>query len=154
MTDLMTGLVLVFIVMFFYTFISGHLESVRNESAKENASKLLQESLNDKNIQADVNPVSGVVEISDLELFEVNSFTLSPKGKAYLEKFTPSYFNFIFSNDYLSKNVNKIGYIILDINMFSLNDFFNKITCFLLILGLAVAVLLFLAACIYPFFGL
>lgn len=108
MTDLMTGLVLVFIVLFFYTFITGHMARVQQDLAKENASKSLQETLKKQDIQASVDPVSGVVKISDLELFDVNSYKLSAKGKAYLDKFAPAYLNSLFSNDYLDKNIDKI----------------------------------------------
>ena len=45
MTDLMTGLVLVFIVMFFYTYITSHVEKVEQNLAKENATNELQKSL-------------------------------------------------------------------------------------------------------------
>ena len=71
MTDLMTGLVLVFIVLFFYTFINSHYQSLQQDLAKENASKTLQQSLKNEAIEATVDPISGVVKISDLELFEV-----------------------------------------------------------------------------------
>ena len=108
MTDLMTGLVLVFIVMFFYTYLTSHLELVKQKIAKENAAKSLQESLIEQNIDATVDPISGVVKISDLELFELSSYDLSDKGKEYLDKFAPTYFNSLFSDEYLSKNVEKI----------------------------------------------
>ena len=108
MTDLMTGLVLVFIVMFFYTYLTSHLELVQQKMAKENAAKSLQESLLEQNIDAIVDPNSGVVKISDLELFEVSSYELSDKGKEYLDKFAPTYFNSLFSDEYLNKNVKKI----------------------------------------------
>ena len=108
MTDLMTGLVLVFIVLFFYTYINGHFQAFQQEMARENASKTLQQSLKNESLEATVDPVSGIVKISDLELFEINSYKLSPKGKAYLDKFAPAYFNSIFTNDYLNKNVDKI----------------------------------------------
>lgn len=108
MTDLMTGLVLVFIVLFFYTFINSHYQSLQQDLAKENASKTLQQSLKNEAIEATVDPISGVVKISDLELFEVNNYKLSPKGKAYLDKFAPAYLNSIFTNDYLNKNIDKI----------------------------------------------
>lgn len=108
MTDLMTGLVLVFIVMFFYAFVQNNIEKFHQDIAKENASKALQESLKDKNIKATIDPISGVVKISDLELFEVNSYTLSEKGKKYLDKFAPAYLDSIFSNEYLGKNIDKI----------------------------------------------
>ena len=108
MTDLMTGLVLVFIVMFFYAFVSNNMQKFEQDLAKENASKALQESLKEQNIDATVDPISGVVKISDLELFELSSYELSNKGKAYLDKFAPAYFDSLFSNDYLDKNVEKI----------------------------------------------
>ena len=108
MTDLMTGLVLVFIVMFFYSFMQSNIQKVGQDMAQENANKVLQESLKKQNIEASIDPVSGVVKISDLELFDVNSYTLSPKGREYLSKFAPAYLNSLFSNDYLDKNVDRI----------------------------------------------
>lgn len=108
MTDLMTGLVLVFVVMFFYTYMTSHLELVRQNMAKENATKNLQESLKQQNINATVDTISGVVKISDLELFDLGSYKLSDKGKAYLAKFSPAYLDSLFSNKYLKENIDKI----------------------------------------------
>lgn len=108
MTDLMTGLVLVFIVMFLYSYISNNAAAVQQKIAKENATKTLQEALNKQSINAIIEPNSGVVKISDLELFEIGSYTLSKKGKQYLDKFAPIYLNSIFSDKYLEKNVAKI----------------------------------------------
>ena len=108
MTDLMTGLVLVFIVLFFYTYLSSHYQKFQQEIAKENAAKAMQETLKEQNIEANIDPASGVVKISDLELFEVNSYKLSDKGKAYLDKFAPIYLNSIFSDEFLKDHVAKI----------------------------------------------
>ena len=108
MTDLMTGLVLVFIVMFFYAYLSSNIKEFQSALEQENATKNIQETLENQNIQATVDPVSGVVKISDLELFELNSKNLSEKGKKYLDKFAPAYFNSVFNNDYMAENVDKI----------------------------------------------
>lgn len=108
MTDLMTGLVMVFIVMFFYTYMTSHMEIIKQNLAKENATNELKASLEAQNLDATVDAITGVVKISDLELFELGSYTLSEKGKAYLDKFAPTYFNSIFSNNFLNKNVEKI----------------------------------------------
>lgn len=108
MTDLMTGLVLVFIVLFVYAYLQGQYHKIEQNMAQESANKALQESLIDENIQATVDPVSGVVKIQDLELFELSSYKLSEKGKAYLDKFAPAYLNSLFSNEYLDKNIDKI----------------------------------------------
>lgn len=108
MTDLMTALVLVFIVLFFYTYMTSYYEKIQTNMEKKKASEALEQTLKAQNIQANVDGVSGIVKISDLELFEVNSYKLSEKGKKYLDKFAPAYLNSIFSNEYLNKNVERI----------------------------------------------
>lgn len=108
MTDLMTALVLVFIVLFFYTYMTSYYEKIQSNMEKKKASEALEQTLKAQNIQANVDGVSGIVKISDLELFEVNSYKLSEKGKKYLDKFAPAYLNSIFSNEYLNKNVERI----------------------------------------------
>ena len=108
MTDLMTALVLVFIVMFFYAFLQNNINNLNANLAKENATKVLQETLKEQNLEANVDPISGVVKISNLELFELNSYKLSNKGKAYLDKFAPAYIDSLFSNEYMQKNLDKI----------------------------------------------
>ena len=108
MTDLMTGLVLVFIVLFFYSYMTGRIDKLQENMAQENASKTLQESLHNQKIEATIDPISGVVKISDLELFDINSHTLSEKGRKYLDKFVPAYLDSLFSNKYLGKNIDKI----------------------------------------------
>lgn len=107
MTDLMTGLVLVFIVMFIFSYLSNQYRELQANLAKENATKALAETLASQNIKAAVNP-SGLVKISDLELFEINSYKLSENGKKYLDKFAPTYLNSLFTNDYMKENLVKI----------------------------------------------
>ncbi len=108
MTDLMTALVLVFIVLFCYAFISNQMENFKQNVAKENLSQALKESLKEQKLSATVDEISGVVKISDLELFNVNSYKLSAKGKAYLDKFAPAYFKSLNENNYLKNNIDKI----------------------------------------------
>ena len=106
--DLMTALVLVFIVLFIYAYMSNSYEKIQQTSEQQKAAQVLEETLKSQNIDATVNGITGVVKISDLELFELNSYELSDKGKAYLSKFAPAYLNSLFSNEYLSKNIEKI----------------------------------------------
>ena len=106
--DLMTALVLVFIVLFLYTYLTSFYEKIQQTSEQQKASQALEETLKAQDIDASVDGVTGVVKISDLELFEVNSYELSDKGKAYLSKFAPAYLNSLFSNEYLNKNLDKI----------------------------------------------
>lgn len=107
MTDLMTALVLVFIVLFFYTYMTSYYEKIQGKLEQKKASQALEETLKKQNIDANID-AAGVVKISDLELFDVNSYELSEKGKQYLAKFSPAYLDSIFSNEYLNKNIEKI----------------------------------------------
>ena len=107
MTDLMTALVLVFIVLFFYTYMTSYYEKIQGQLEQKKAAQALEQTLKKQNIDANID-TSGVVKISDLELFDINSFELSDNGKQYLAKFAPAYLDSIFSNDYLSKNIEKI----------------------------------------------
>lgn len=107
MTDLMTALVLVFIVLFFYTYMTSYYEKIQSQLEQKKASQALEETLREQNIDANID-AAGVVKISDLELFDVNSYELSEKGKKYLAKFAPAYLDSIFSNEYLNKNIEKI----------------------------------------------
>lgn len=108
MTDLMTALVLVFIILFFYTYMDSFSEKIERLNEQKKAADALEETLKAQNIDANVNGITGVVKISNLELFDLNSYELSNKGKDYLKKFSPAYLNSIFSNEYLSKNIDKI----------------------------------------------
>ena len=108
MTDLMTGLVLVFMVLFFYAFMQDNVNKIYEDISKEKVSNSIEEALENVNIEAIIDPYSGIVKISDLELFDLSSYTLSEKGKNYLDKFAPAYFNSIFKDRYLSENIDKI----------------------------------------------
>ena len=107
MTDLMTALVLVFIVLFFYTYVTSYYEKIQSKLEQKKASIALTETLKKQNIDVNID-AAGVVKISDLELFDLNSYELSDKGKEYLAKFSPAYLDSIFSNEYLNKNIEKI----------------------------------------------
>ncbi len=99
MTDLMLGLVLVFMILFFYSSTTNYFEKVREQAVAGNINEELAERLNEQNIDASVDLFTGVVKISDLELFDVNSWELSENGRAYLDKFIPVYINTILANE-------------------------------------------------------
>lgn len=108
MTDLMTALVLVFMILFFYTYITSFYDKIEQTAEQQKASEALEETFKEQNIDATVDVTSGVVKISDLELFDLNSYELSPKGKQYLSKFAPAYIDSLFSNEYLKDHIDKI----------------------------------------------
>lgn len=105
MTDLMLGLVLVFMILFFYSSTSSYFEKVREQAITGDVNAQLVEKLNEQNVNASVDLFSGIVNISDLELFELNSWELSENGKAYLQKFVPIYVNTILGNEEYNKKI-------------------------------------------------
>lgn len=108
MTDLMTALVLVFMILFFYTYMTSFSEKIEQTVEQQKASEALEETLKEQDIDAEIDSTGGIVKISDLELFDVNSYELSEKGKAYLAKFAPAYLDSLFSNEYLNEHLDKI----------------------------------------------
>ena len=69
MTDLMTALVLVFMILFFYTYLTSYYDKIQSQIEQKNTSQAIEETLKKQNIDVDVDKTTGVVKISDLELF-------------------------------------------------------------------------------------
>ena len=107
MTDLMMGLMMVFIVLFIQSVLTASSDAIATNQAQQEVVQEIQEVMKANDIDAVVEP-NGSVKISDLELFNVNSAELSPKGRAYLDKFIPMYFNLLYSNEVLAENIENI----------------------------------------------
>jgi chemotaxis protein MotB len=108
MSDLLLGLAIIFMTLFVLAMTGFTTEKVKQQQAQIEASKELVEKLQEQDIKAEVDPMTGDVKISDLELFELNSYTLSPKGKLYLNKLVPIYVENIFSNADLYESITNI----------------------------------------------
>lgn len=98
MSDLMLGLAIVFMTLFVLAMTGFSQQSIKQKVQQIEVNKELTEKLKNEHINAEVDELTGDIKISDLELFELGSAQLSPKGKAYLDKFGPIYVNTIFSN--------------------------------------------------------
>jgi len=108
MSDLMLGLAVVFMTLFCLA-ISGFSEQVIEQKQQQvQASKELIEKLEEQNIEAEIDKMTGDIKISDLELFEVNSWVLSPNGKIFLNKLIPVYIDTIFSKPELLVGIENI----------------------------------------------
>ena len=108
MSDLLLGLVVVFLVLFVFA-ITGFTQNKINEQEKQYqiTEKIVKE-LEKNNIKVEADKFSGRIKISDLELFELNSWELSPKGRAYMSKFVPVYLDTIMKDEKIAKNVSQI----------------------------------------------
>ncbi len=108
MADLLLGLAIIFMTLFVLAMTGFSQNSVQQKQEQIKASEELIEKLEKENIKAEVDKMSGDIKISDLELFELNSWTLSPKGRQYLDKLVPIYVNTIFSKDELVEGIQNI----------------------------------------------
>ena len=108
MSDLLLGLVVVFLVLFIFT-ITGFTQNKINEkeSQYEVTEKIARE-LQKNDIKAEVDKFSGTIKISDLELFELNSWELSEKGRQYMSKFVPVYLDTIMKNSGITDKISQI----------------------------------------------
>lgn len=108
MADLLLGLAIIFMTLFVLAMTGFTQQSLEQKKQQIEISKELIENLKDANIDAQVDEMTGDIKISDLELFELGSYNLSPKGKVYLDKLIPIYINTIFSKRELIDEVDNI----------------------------------------------
>lgn len=108
MSDLLLGLVVVFLVLFVFA-ITGYTQAKVSEQEKRyEVTERIAKELQKNNINVDADKFSGRIKISDLELFEVNSWELSPNGKKYMSKFVPIYLNAVLKDPKVRKNIMQI----------------------------------------------
>lgn len=108
MSDMLLGLMMVFMTLFVLTITGFTQQKLNQQTAQSEVAKKLIKNMQEQKINATIDKITGQVKISDLELFEVNSYTLSANGKKYLDKFIPVYINTIFSNTDLSDKITNI----------------------------------------------
>jgi outer membrane protein OmpA-like peptidoglycan-associated protein len=115
-SDLMSGLAMLFVLLFVVVQISLH-EKIKQlkkyESALENLPLVILAAIQ-KDIggsKARVDPKTGDVVIDDAFLFGEGSDELSPAGKEFLSIFLPTYSNAILSTPYIE---NLVRYIVID----------------------------------------
>lgn len=108
MSDLLLGLVVVFLVLFVFAITGFTQNKVNEKETQYQATEKIAQELKKNNINADVDKFSGRIKISDLELFELNSWQLSPKGRAYMSKLVPVYFNTIMKDPKIRENISQI----------------------------------------------
>lgn len=108
MADLLLGLSIIFMTLFVLAITGFSQNNIEQKKQQVEVGKELIEKLQVADINAQVDSMTGDVKISDLELFEVGSYNLSPKGKAYLNKLIPIYINTIFSKKELQNDIESI----------------------------------------------
>ena len=108
MSDLLLGLVVVFLVLFVFSIIGFTQNKVNEQETRYEATEKIAQELLKNNIDVEIDKFSGTIKISDLELFALNSSELSQKGKEYMSRFVPIYFNTIMKDENIKKNISQI----------------------------------------------
>ena len=98
MSDLMLGLCIVFMTLFILAMTGFTQQTIKQQQQQQQTAEKLAKKLEVEKIKAEVD-LYGNVKISDVELFEVGSYQLSPWGKNFLDKFTPIYLDTVFENE-------------------------------------------------------
>lgn len=108
MSDLLLGLVVVFLVLFVFAITGFTQNKINEQETQYQITEKIVKELEKNNIKVEADKFSGRIKISDLELFELNSWELSPKGRAYMSKFVPVYLDTIMKDEKIAKNVSQI----------------------------------------------
>ena len=109
MSDLLLGLAIIFMTLFVLAMTGFTQQNVEQKKQQMEMGKELIQKLQEAKINAQVDKMTGDIKISDLDLFEVGSYTLSPKGKLFLDKFAPIYINTIFAKKDFVSNIESIA---------------------------------------------
>ncbi len=108
MSDLLLGLAIIFIVLFVLAMTGFSQAKVEEQNIKTEVANELKENLKKHNIDAQIDDLTGDVKLSDLQLFELGSYELSPAGKQFLNKFMPIYINAVFDNPKIADKIEGI----------------------------------------------
>lgn len=108
MSDLLLGLVVVFMVLFVFAITGFTQHKVNEKEAQYEVTEKITQELEKNNIKVDADKFSGTIKISDLELFELGSWELSSKGRAYMSKFVPVYLDTIMKDKKVAQNISQI----------------------------------------------
>ena len=110
MADLLLGLAIIFITLFVLAMTGFSQQTIQQQKVQMEVSEKIGQALQKADIKVDMDKMTGDLKISDVELFELSDWKLSPKGKKLLDKLAPIYINSIFADKELS---NEIQYIII-----------------------------------------
>lgn len=108
MSDLMLGLAIIFITMFVLAMTGFSQQNIEQQKVQMDVSKKISEELKKSDIDVDIDKMTGDLKISDGELFELNSYVLTPEGKKLLDKLAPIYINTIFADKELAGQIDNI----------------------------------------------
>ena len=108
MSDLLLGLMITFIILFVLAILGYSTEKVTKQNQNMQTMEEINEKLVKNNLNIEIDKLANIVKISDLELFDSNSWELTQNGKNFLDKFLPLYFDVLLSDDDISHKISQI----------------------------------------------
>lgn len=111
MSDLLLGLMITFILLFVLAILDFSSDKIEKQQKNMETMEKINEKLAEKNLNIEIDKLANIVKVSDLELFESNSWELTPDGKTFLDNFLPSYFDVLLSDENIA---NKISQIVIE----------------------------------------
>lgn len=111
MSDLLLGLTMVFMTLFVLAMTGFTQNKLQQQQTQSDVAKELIKNMQAQKINVEIDNMTAQVKISDVDLFDVNSSVLTPRGKQYLSKLTPVYVNTIFSNPKLADKIVNVAIV-------------------------------------------
>ncbi len=108
MSDLLLGLSIVFIVLFALAMTGLTKQNLDQIKIKRDVTQKLMNEFDKKEIPVNIDKLTGNLKISELELFELNEWTISENGKNYLSEVIPVYFGALLNDPEIKKNISKV----------------------------------------------
>lgn len=105
MADLLLGLAIIFITLFVLAMTGFSQQNIQQQKVQMEVSEKISGELKKADISADMDKMTGDLKISDVELFELNSYVLSDNGKKLLDRLAPIYINSIFADKELAEQI-------------------------------------------------
>jgi chemotaxis protein MotB len=83
-------------------------QNIHQKQVQMDVSEKIGAELSKADIKVDIDKMTGDLKISDVELFEIGSAVLSPRGKQLLDKLAPIYIDTIFTDKELASEIQYI----------------------------------------------
>ena len=106
--DLMSGLLLLFVLLFVAAVIQLQTYVEESQERRVMIIMALREQLDERDIKAELDAETGDISILDSVLFDEGRHQLKPEGRAFLDVFIPVYSEVIFSKPEIEEEVVRV----------------------------------------------
>ncbi|MDD3013919.1 MAG: OmpA family protein [Candidatus Gastranaerophilales bacterium] len=108
MSDLFQGLLILFVILFALSITGLSKQNLDQATVKNKIYQKLSMQFKEQGIPVEIDKFSGNIKILDLELFELNKWTISERGKKFLDKMIPTYLNTLLGDPEIEKHISQI----------------------------------------------